>query len=438
MSTYTSPLAEALAPGLLERFVRYARVDTQSDPASATRPSTPGQWDLARLLARELEELGLEVELAETGFVYGTLPANVDGADVIGLSAHLDVSPDAPGAGVEPVVHRDYDGGVLTLPRGATTLDPQRMPALRDCVGHDLVTSSGDTLLGADDKAGVAEIVTAIAHLAAHPELPRPRLRVAFGPDEEIGDGATHFDVAGFGARCAYTLDGSLLGELQDETFSAVAMELTIAGVGVHPGTARGVLVNAAKLASRVLAALPADGLSPETTSGREGFVHPTAVQATSTRATIELIVRDFDDAALDAHVALVRRLAEEVVATEPRARLEVAVREQYRNMRVHLDEVPEVTEAAAEAIRREGIEPVRTAIRGGTDGSIMSARGLPTPNLFTGGHEYHSVREWASLQEMAAASAVVVHLAAVWAARAGRSCDLPPTHQGGQTPLMR
>ena len=421
MSAFTSPLAAELAPGLLERFLRYARVDTQSSRESATRPSTPGQLDLARLLAGELREIGLQVRLAETGFVYATLPATVADADVIGLSAHVDVSPDAPGTGVEPVVHRDYDGGVIALPRGGTVLDPERMPALRACVGHDLVTSSGDTLLGADDKAGIAEIVTAVAHLAAHPELPRPELRVAFGPDEEIGAGATRFDIEGFGARCAYTLDGSTLGELQDETFSAVEMTLTITGVDVHPGTAHGILVNAAKLAGRVLAALPADTLSPETTAGREGFVHPTEVRATATRATVTLIARDFDDLTLDAHVALVRRLAEEVVASEPRARLAVDVREQYRNMRVHLDAVPKVTEAAAEAIRREGIEPIRTQIRGGTDGSIMSARGLPTPNLFTGGHEYHSVREWASLPEMAAASAVVVHLAAVWAERAGR-----------------
>jgi len=333
------------------------------------------------------------VRLAESGFVYGALPATVDGADVIGLSAHVDVSPDAPGAGVEPIVHSDYDGGVVALPRGGTTLDPERMPALLACVGHDLVSSSGDTLLGADDKAGVAEIVTALAHLAAHPELPRCELLVAFGPDEEIGDGATRFDIEGFGARCAYTLDGSALGELQDETFSAVELTLTITGVDVHPGTAHGILVNAAKLAGRFLAALPADRLSPETTTGRDGFVHPTEVRATSTRAVVQLIVRDFDDAQLDKHVALVRRRAEEVVATEPRARLEVEVREQYRNMRAH---------------------------RGGTDGSIMSARGLPTPNLFTGGHEYHSVREWASLQEMAAAAAVVIHLAGVWAQRAG------------------
>ncbi|MGI8623168.1 MAG: peptidase T, partial [Solirubrobacteraceae bacterium] len=407
MSTYTSPLAEALAPGLLERFVRYARVDTQSSRESAERPSTPGQLDLARLLAGELREIGLAVRLAETGFVYGALPATVDGADVIGLSAHVDVSPDAPGAGVEPIVHRGYDGGVVALPRGGTTLDPERMPHLRACVGHDLITSSGDTLLGADDKAGIAEIVTAVAHLAAHPDLLRPTLRLAFGPDEEIGDGATRFDIDGFGARCAYTLDGSSLGELQDETFSALAMTLTITGVDVHPGFATGILVTATKLTGRVLAALPADSLSPETTAGREGFVHPVGVQANATHAIVELIVRDFDDAKLEEHAALVRRLAEEVVATEPRARLKVHVREQYRNMRSVLDAVPEITQAALEAIEQEGIAPVRTPIRGGTDGSILSARGLPTPNLFTGCHEYHSVRECASVTDMAAAAAV-------------------------------
>ena len=419
MSVFTSPLAEELAPGVTGRLVRYARIDTQSDPRATERPSTQGQLDLARLLVAELEAIGLEdVRLAETGFVTGTLPATVETADVIGLSSHLDVSPDAPGAGVEPIVHRGYDGGVIELPRGGTVLDPERMPALRACVGHDIVTSGGDTLLGADDKAGLAEIVTAVAHLAAHPELPRPHLRVAFGPDEEIGDGATRFDVEGFGARCAYTLDGSSLGELQDETFSALAMTITITGVDVHPGFATGILVNAAKLAGRVLAGLPT-GLSPETTSGREGFVHPVGVQGDATRTVVELIVRDFDDALLDEHVALVRGLAEEVVGSEPRARLEVEVREQYRNMRRHLDAVPEVTAAALQAIEREGIAPVRSPIRGGTDGSILSARGLPTPNIFTGGHEYHSVREWASVPEMAAAAAVVVHLAAVWAERA-------------------
>ncbi len=420
--SYTSPLAESLAPALLERFVRYARVDTQARREREQSPSTPGQLELGRQLVEELTALGLrDARLDANGYVTAGLPATVTGTDVpvVGLVAHMDVSPDAPGAGVEPIIHRAYDGATIELPRGGTVLDPERMPALRACLGHDVITSSGDTLLGADDKAGLAEVVTAMAHLAAHPELPRPELRVCFTPDEEIGEGASLFDVQAFGARCAYTLDGSALGELQDETFTAAEVTLTITGVDVHPGTAKGIMVNAAKLAGRILARLPEGRLSPETTEGREGFVHPHELEATSGRAVVRFIVRDFDDDLLAEHVAFVRRLAEEVVGTEPRAQLDVAVRPQYPNMRAHLDATPEVVEVAAEAIRAEGLKLVRTQIRGGTDGSILSARGLPTPNIFTGGHEYHSVREWASLQEMAAAAAVVVHLAAAWAERA-------------------
>jgi tripeptide aminopeptidase len=365
----------------------------------------------------ELRAAGLhDAELDGDGYVMATLPAPGDDAPVVGLVAHVDTSPDAPGAGVEPLVHRDYDGGVIRLPRGGTVLDPATMPELADKRGDDIVTSSGDTLLGADDKAGVAEIMAAVAWLAAHPELPRPTLRVGFTPDEEIGEGATLFDLERFGARCAYTLDGSVLGELQDETFTATEVTLTIRGVDVHPGLANGKLVNAAKLAGRVLAALPADALSPETTSGREGFIHPHEVEASSGLAVIRCIVRDFDDDLLADHVAVLRGIAEDVVAAEPEARLEVAVRPQYPNMRSHLEPFPEVVAAAERAIAAEGLEPVRTAIRGGTDGSILSARGLPTPNLFTGGHEFHSEREWASVREMAAAAATVVRLAEEWA----------------------
>ena len=415
---FTSELAERLAPDVVDRLVRYARVDTQSRRDRETSPSTPGQRDLAEMLAGELRELGLDdVDVDDNGYVTATLPGTAPDAVVVGLVAHVDVSPDAPGAGVEPIVHRGYDGGPLVLPRGGTVLDPERMPELATRVGHDLVTSSGDTLLGADDKAGVAEIMAAVALLAADPELPRPTLRICFTPDEEIGEGATLFDVEGFGATCAYTLDGSEPGEVQDETFSAAEAIVTVHGVDVHPGFATGKLVNAIRLAGRILAALPGD-LTPEATSGREGFIHPYEVSGTAGTATIRAIVRDFDDERLAEHVAVLRRVAEEVVATEPRARLDVAVREQYPNMRRFLDERPEVTAAAEEAIRREGIVPRRMPIRGGTDGSRLSEMGLPTPNLFTGGHEYHSVREWASVQEMAAAAAVVVRLAGVWAER--------------------
>ncbi|HLI59190.1 MAG TPA: peptidase T [Solirubrobacteraceae bacterium] len=420
-SSFTSELAAELAEPLLERFTRYVRVDTQSDRAHALDrvPSSDNQLVLARMLVSELREAGLaDAALDEQGVVMATLPA-VGGADdgpVIGLIAHLDTSPDAPGAGVEPIVHRGYDGSPIELPKGGTRLDPETMEALRAAIGHDVITSSGDTLLGADDKAGVAEIVTAVAHLAAHPELPRPTIRVAFTPDEEVGQGGHRISLERFGADCAYTLDGSELGGLQDETFSADEATLTVTGVDIHPGTATGKLVNALRIASEIVAALPSDRLTPETTSGREGFLHPYEFSGSAGRATVTFILRDFDEAGLRSHAELLRSTAERVAAREPRARVEVTIREQYRNMRTALDRVPDVVAAGEAAIRAEGLEPLREPIRGGTDGSILTARGLPTPNLFTGGHEFHSPREWASLQEMAAAAAMIVRLAGIWA----------------------
>jgi tripeptide aminopeptidase len=414
-AAHSSPLAEALAPGLLQRFERYCRIDSQAARGRTASPSTPGQLEMGRLLVSELRELGLDdAELDEHGYVRATLAATVDDAPVIGLVAHVDTSPDAPGAGVRPLVHRDYDGGPIALPEGGTVLDPAAMPALAAKVGHDLVTSSGDTLLGADDKAGVAEIMTAVAHLAAHPELPRPTVRVCFTPDEEIGEGATLFDVPRFGASCAYTMDGSEVGELQDETFTAAEVTLTFHGVDIHPGFAKGIMVNALRLAARTVAALPPD-LTPEATDGREGFLHVYDIHGDAARATVVAIARDFDDDLLTQHIALLRRTAEEVVATEPRARLEVGVKAQYPNMRSHLEPFPEVVDAAQRAIRAEGLQPRRTVIRGGTDGSRLSAMGLPTPNIFTGAHEFHSVREWSSLHDMASAAAVIVRLAEVW-----------------------
>jgi tripeptide aminopeptidase len=422
---FTSELAAALAPDVLERLLRYVRIDTQSDRAHEQSPSTAGQLELGRLLVEELRAAGLsDAAQDENGFVTATLPGNVPGAPVIGLLAHLDTSPDESGTGVEPLVHRGYGGGAIALPRRDTVLDPERMPELSDKLGHDLVTTSGDTLLGADDKAGMAEVMAAVAYLAANPDVLRATIRVAFTPDEEIGKGALLFDVEGFGAACAYTFDGSAAGEFTDETFTAASAELTIHGIEVHPGQATGKLVNAARLAGRVLAALPQDRLTPESTADREGFIHVHAVEATAGKATIRAIVRDFDDDRLAEHVALLRRTAEDVVATEPRARLEFATEHQYPNMRTHLEAHPEVSAAAEEALRREGYEPSRVPARGGTDGSILSARGLPTPNIFTGGHEYHSVREWASVQDMASAAAVAVRLAGVWAERGAAPGD--------------
>jgi tripeptide aminopeptidase len=415
---YTSALAESLAPDLLDRFQRYVRVDTQSRPQRTGSPSTPGQLDLGRLLVSELHEAGIaDAFLDDNGYVVASLhPVGVEsGGPTIGLIAHMDTSPAAPGKGVEPLVHREWDGGVIELPREGTRLDPAAMPEMNAKLGHDLVTGSGDTLLGADDKAGVAAIMAAVARLAADPQLPRPHLRIAFTPDEEIGLGASLFDIERFGALCAYTIDGSELGQLQDETFSAVEVTLTVHGVDVHPGYATDKLVSALRLAARIIAALPADTLAPETTSGREGFIHPYSISGTPGQAQVTAIVRDFDDERLERHVALLKRTAADVVGAERRASLEFDVKPQYRNMRRHLDAAPYATDAAEEAMRAEGLDPIRVPIRGGTDGSLLSEMGLPTPNIFTGGHEFHSVREWASVQDMAASAATIIRLAEVW-----------------------
>ncbi len=414
---FISPLAAQLADDVLERFLRYVRIDTQSAYGQSTSPSTAKQLDLSRVLEAELRELGLDdVRLDEFGYVYGSLPG-VESAPVIGLIAHVDTSPDVTGTGVAPQVHRDYDGSRIVLSGDETqVLDPQEQPTLADKVGHDLVTTDGTTLLGADDKAGVAEIMAAVAWLKRNPQPAHAPLQVCFTVDEEIGAGADHLDIAEFGAEYAYTLDGSGLGEIETETFNAWKVTVVFTGRAVHPGSAKGKLVNSIKLAASFVGSLPRDGLSPETTEGREGFVHPSKVTGTGERAEVELIVRDHDLAKLEEHLALLRRLADDAVRAEPRARVEVIEQETYRNMREVIDRHPCVVAAAEEAVRRAGVEPVHAIIRGGTDGARLSARGLPTPNLFTGGQEYHSLREWASVQDMAAAAAAVVELARVWA----------------------
>jgi tripeptide aminopeptidase len=414
---FTSPLAAELAEDVLHRFLRYARVDTQSAQSSDTYPSTLKQLDLSRLLVDELREAGLaDAELTEHGYVFATLPGTTE-APTVGLNAHVDTSPDASGTGVSPQVIHGYDGKPIVLAGDPSqVLDPAEDEELAARVGHDLVTTDGTTLLGADDKAGIAEIVAAVAYLASHPDPPRAPVRVAFTVDEEVAAGTKHFDLARFGADVAYTLDGSGLGELQTETFSAKSARVTIRGHSVHPGTAKGRLVNSVKIAADLMAALPRDRLSPETTEEREGFVHPTRIDGAAERTTIDFILRDHDDAKLEEHVAFLRNLVDEVAAREPRAQVTIDVEHQYTNMGAVIDAHPRIVEKAEEAIRRAGTEPVRTIIRGGTDGSRISAMGLPTPNIFTGGQNYHSVKEWASVQDMAAAAATVVELVRVWA----------------------
>jgi len=405
---------------VLDRFLRYVQYDTQSDEQSTTYPSTEKQLVLLRDLAAELRAFGLtEASIDEHGYVTAMIPATTGKPNVptIGFIAHVDTSPEMSGAGVKPIVHRAYDGRDLVLPDDPNAaLRARDIPELADHIGHDIVTASGTTLLGADDKAGVAEIMTAAAYLAAHPEIPHGPVRIAFTPDEEIGRGTKHFDVAAFGAVCAYTLDGGPRGEIEFESFSADAMTVTFHGFNTHPGYAKGRMVNAIKIAAAFIAALPQDSLSPETTGGYDGFVHPYVVQASVNRTSVKLIVRDFVTAALEDKETLLTELAERVTARFAGARVEIAIEEQYRNMREILDGHPHVVENAREAIRRAGLEPRSKPIRGGTDGSRLSFMGLPTPNLFAGEHNFHSRLEWVAVQDMEKAVEVIVNLCQVWA----------------------
>jgi tripeptide aminopeptidase len=410
-------LAAQLAEDAAERFLRYVRIDTRSDEDSDTYPSTPGQLDLLRLLRDELEQIGLaDVAMDEHGYVTGTLPATVDRAiPTIAFFAHVDTAREVSGAGVSPQRVR-YEGGEIVLGDSGQAIRPGESPQLENHVGHELITTDGTTLLGADDKAGVAEIMAAVAYLVVQPEIPHGTVKVAFNPDEEVGRGVVHFPVESFGATAAYTVDGSTAGEQQAETFSGAQVRMHIHGRAIHPGWAKGELVNAIKLAGEILSRLPQDGLSPETTDEREGYVHPVLVDGDSSEVELRFIVRDFEDDRLDEHVTFLRALAEEVAAGEPRCSIEVEDRIQYRNMRDALTPHPEIVANLEEAIRRVGLEPKQTSIRGGTDGSSLTEMGLPTPNIFTGGHDAHSEREWICVDDMGLAAATLVELARVWA----------------------
>ena len=415
MSTET--LAARLAEDAAERFLRYVGIETQSDEESDTYPSTPGQLELLRLLRDELEQIGLDdAAIDEHGYVTGTLPATVEReVPTIALFAHVDTAREVSGAGVSPQRVR-YEGGEIRLGESGQAIRPEESPELANHVGHELITTDGTTLLGADDKAGAAEIVAAVAYLVSHPEIPHGTVKVAFNPDEEIGRGVVHFPVETFGATAAYTVDGSTAGELQSETFSGAQVRIRIHGRSIHPGWAKDELVNAIKLAGEILARLPQDRLSPETTEGREGYVHPVLLEGDSSEIELRFIVRDFENDRLAEHVAFLRGLAEEVAAAEPRASIEVEDRVQYRNTRDALEQYPEIVASLEEAIRRVGLEPRQTAIRGGTDGSALTEMGLPSANLFTGGHDAHSEREWICVEDMGLAAATLVELAQVWA----------------------
>ena len=410
-------LAARLAEDAAERLVRYARIDTRSDEESETYPSTDGQLDLLRLLRDELEQVGLaDVAMDEHGYVTGTVPATVEhDVPTIAWFAHVDTAREVSGTGVSPQRVR-YEGGEIVLGDSGQSIHPEQSPELHNHVGHELITTDGTTLLGADDKAGIAEIMAAVAYLVAQPDIPHGTVKVAFNPDEEVGRGVVHFPVERFGAAAAYTVDGSTTGELQVETFSASQVRMHIRGRAIHPGWAKGELVNAIKLTGEILSRLPQDRLSPETTEDREGYVHPVLVEGDSSEVELRFIVRDFDDDRLAEHVAFLRSLADAVCAAEPRCAIEVEDRIQYRNPRVAVERHPEILGNLEQAIRRVGLEPRQTAIRGGTDGSALTEMGLPSANVFTGGHDAHSEREWICIEDMGLAAATLVELARVWA----------------------
>ena len=406
---------------VLDRFLRYVVIDTQSDPASPSQPSTDKQKNLGRVLVEELLAIGLtDAHLDEHGYVYATVPGNTDkDVPVICWCSHMDTAPDFTGTNVRPQIVRNYQGGDIQL-----VGDPSRVirvaehPELANQIGNDIVTSDGTTLLGADDKAGLAEIISAAAVLMADPSIKHGTIKLLLTPDEEIGRGVDKADLAKLGAQFGYTVDGETAGDIEDETFSADGVEIAITGVAMHPGFAKDRMENAIKIAGRIVAKLPQE-LSPETTEGRQGFIHPIGISGSMADAKLAFIIRDFDTAGLAEKEALLEGIARAVIADFPGSTYTFKVTEQYRNMKAVLDRNPEIVDNAVEAIRRAGLTPRKGSIRGGTDGSRLSYMGLPCPNIFAGGHAFHSPLEWVSRQDMEKAVATLVELAKVWEERA-------------------
>ena len=402
-----------------ERFMRYVQVDTQSDPHSDTSPTTEKQKDLSKILVEELKQIGIDdAHMDDYGYVYATIPSNTDKqVPVICFCSHVDTAPDASGTGVKPIEHKDYDGKDIVLPDDKSiVIQKSDFPYLDKLIGHDIITASGTTLLGSDDKAGVAEIMDAAHFLVTHPEIKHGKIRILFTPDEEVGKGTAKLDMKKLGAEFGYTLDGGEGGSLEDETFSADGVQVVINGVITHPGYAKDKLVNALKIAGEVLASLPKNDLSPETTDGRQGFIHPTHVSGIAEKATIEFIIRDFVTAGLKDKEKILEDIVKKVVQQYPGASYEFKVTEQYRNMKEVLDQHPQVVEFAKQAIKRAGFKEIKMeSIRGGTDGSRLSFMGLPCPNLFTGMQGIHSKKEFISVRDMNKAVETIVHLACIW-----------------------
>jgi len=405
-----------------ERFLRYVVIDTQSDPTSPTCPSTEKQKDLGRLLAAELQAMGLrDAHLDRFGYVYATIPANTEKrVPVICFCSHMDTSPDCTGKDVKPQIVRNYRGGDIVLPGDpAQVIRAADHPALQDQIGNDIVTSDGTTLLGADNKAGLAEIMDAAHFLINNPQIRHGAIKILFTPDEEIGRGVDKADLTKLGADFAYTIDGETAGNIEDETFSADGATITIEGVSTHPGFAKGKMEHAIKIAAAIVDRLPKDTCSPETTEGKQGFLHPVGISGALEKTTLSFIVRDFSDEGLKQKEALLGSIIEEVMKEFPRSTCRLEIKPQYRNMKQVIDRHPEIVEHAMEAVRRAGLTPVRSSIRGGTDGSRLSFMGLPCPNIFAGEHAFHSRLEWVSIQDMESAVRTIVHLAMIWEERA-------------------
>lgn len=403
---------------VLDRFLKYVKIDTQSDPESPTCPSTEKQKNLGKILVQELHDMGInDAEMDEHGYIYATIPANTDKeVPVICFCSHMDTSPDSSGTNVKPIIHKNYDGSDLVLPD-----DPNQVirfnkhPELARQIGNDIITASGLTLLGADDKAGIAEIMDAANYLMTHPEVKHGKIRILFTPDEEIGRGVDKADMERLGADFGYTMDGEEAGSMENETFSADAVKIVINGVSAHPGFAKGNMESAIKIAGEIIAKLPKDRLCPEATEGMEGFVHPTGMSGAVEQAEIQLIIRDFRDEKLKEYEDFLQKITEEVLKDYPNSSYDFIVTEQYRNMKVVLDKYPQVSEYAIEAIKRTGLKPIQSSIRGGTDGSRLSFMGLPCPNIFAGGHLFHSKHEWVAVQDMEKAVETIVHLCMIW-----------------------
>ncbi|MFD0940153.1 peptidase T [Pedobacter boryungensis] len=407
---------------LEDRFFRYVKIDTQSDPTSKSCPSTLKQKDLAKVLVAELLEMGIEDAHAdEFGYVYATIPSTTHKqVPVICFCSHMDTSPDCSGENVKPIIHKNYQGEDLILPDdNSIVLKLIEHTDLKDQIGNDIISASGTTLLGADNKAGLAEIMEAAAFLVQNPSIKHGTIKILFTPDEEIGRGVDKADLEKLGADFAYTVDGETLGSIEDETFSADGVKLIINGVSAHPGFAKGKMESAIKILGDILSALPKDTLTPEATSGKDGFIHPVSFNGHAEQAEAQFIIRDFDDDLLKSHEAFLENLVKEILKSYPNSTYEFQVTEQYRNMKKVLDQYPQIIENGIEAIERAGLTPKKQSIRGGTDGSRLSFMGLPCPNIFAGEHAFHGKQEWVSVQDMEKAVQTIINIACIWEEKA-------------------